>query len=58
MDADLRRKVMQAIKTVVEATINGAIEGWRPHDKPGHATYCETLSELAKLIEQQQNAAS
>lgn len=54
MDTDLRRKMMQAIKTVVDDTISGTIEGWRPQDKPGHAMYCEALTELAKLIEQQQ----
>jgi hypothetical protein len=47
-------ELAQAIKTVVDDTISGTIEGWRPQDKPGHAMYCEALTELAKLIEQQQ----
>jgi hypothetical protein len=56
MDEELCRKVMQAIKTVAEETISGTIEGWRPHDEGGHAMYREELSELAKLIKQQQNS--
>jgi len=53
MDEHLRCKVMEAIKTVAEQTINGAIEGWRPHDQKDHALYCEALAELVKLIQQQ-----
>ena len=56
MDEGLRCKVMHAVKTVAEETVSGTIEGWRPDDKRAHAMYCEALSELAKLIEQQQNA--
>ena len=56
MDEELCRKVMQAIKTVAEETMSGTIEGWRPHDKGGHAMYREALSELAKLVMQQQNS--
>jgi hypothetical protein len=56
MDEGLRCKVMHAVKTVAEETVSGTIEGWRPDDRRGHAMYCEALSELAKLIEQQQNA--
>jgi hypothetical protein len=58
MDEDLRRKVMQAIKTVAEETISGTIAGWRPHDEGGHAMYREALSELAKLVEEQQSSAA
>lgn len=54
-DEDLRCKVMQAIKTVAEETVSGTIEGWRRHDQKAHEMYCEALSELTNLIEQQQN---
>jgi hypothetical protein len=53
MDEDSRSKVMQAIKTVGEETINGTIAGWRPHDHKDHALYCEALSELVSRIQQQ-----
>ncbi len=58
MDEHLRYKVMQAIKAVAQETINGAIEGWRPHDQKDRAMYCEARSELVKLIQQQQDVAS
>ena len=58
MDEGLRRKVMHAVKTVAEETVSGTIEGWRPDDKRAHAMYCEAMSELAKLIEQQQMRGS
>jgi hypothetical protein len=58
MDEHLRYKVMQAIKAVAQETINGSIEGWRPHDQKDRAMYCEALSELVKLIQQQQDVAS
>ena len=58
MDEPLRKDVMQAIKAVAEETISGRIDGWRPHDQEEHAMYCGALSELVKLIEQQQSTAS
>lgn len=59
MDEQLRSNVMQALETVAEEAISGAIDGWRPHDQKDHAMYCEALSEkLVQLIEQQRNAAS
>jgi len=57
MNERLRCKVMQAIKTVAEETISGAIEGWRPHDQKDHALYCEALAELVKLIQEQDVAS-
>ena len=48
MDEKLCSNVMEAIKTVAEETISGAIDGWRPHDPRDHAMYCEALGELAK----------
>jgi len=53
MDEQLRSNVMQALTTVAEETISGAIDGWRPHDQKDHALYCEALSELVSRIQQQ-----
>jgi hypothetical protein len=41
---------MQAIRTAAEETINGAIEGWRPHDQKDLALYCEVQSEVGNAF--------
>lgn len=56
MTDELRPKVMQAIKIVAEEPISGKNEGRKPQVEGNHAIYCEALSELVKLVEQQQNA--
>jgi len=58
MDGHMRDKVMHAIRTIAKETVSGTIKGWRPGHQSEHAIYCEALSELAQLIDQQKDARS
>jgi hypothetical protein len=55
MDDGLRKTAMEALGAVARDTLNGTISGWRPDVPKEHAKYCEAVSELAKLIEDQRN---
>jgi hypothetical protein len=57
MDDGQRKRVMEAMRHVALDTVSGAIGGWRPNDPKEHAMYCDAVSELAKLIEDQRIAS-
>lgn len=49
--------LMQAIKTVAAETINGAIEGWRPHDQKGPRTVLRGAVRTGERIQHQPGEA-
>ena len=53
MEPVLSSKLMTATRVVAQDTVDGRIEGWRPEDHHGHEMYCEALSELIAMIDQQ-----
>ena len=53
LDKEIAPRVLRALKTVAELTVDGKIEGWkrsRPDDKEGQKSYLEAMSELVTLL--------
>jgi hypothetical protein len=55
--ADLEKRlcsrIVEALQSAAENTLQGRIEDWRPHDENGRRQYLQTLTELLDLIKQQ-----
>jgi hypothetical protein len=61
IDPALASKILRAMRTVAEKTIDGRIPGWRrarPDDPDGQRMYLEAMSELLALIRHQPEAES
>src|SRR5262245_59828944 len=59
MEQALASRIMRAIRTVAERTVDGRIQGWRrarPDDQEGQRMYLESMSELSDIIRRQSGA--
>ena len=53
MEQSVASRIVRAIRTVAERTIEGSIQGWnrtRPMDKEGQRMYMEGMSELLDIL--------
>src|SRR5258708_40084127 len=60
LEKTLAAKMLSALEAVVDATVDGRIEGWRkekPNDLEGQRIYLEVLRELSSLIKEQNAGA-
>jgi hypothetical protein len=52
----LASRIVRALRTVAERTVDGRIPGWRrtrPADEDGHRMYLEAVTELLDIIQRQ-----
>jgi hypothetical protein len=56
MEGSLLSKVMAAMRSVAQGTVEGRISGWKrthPNDPEGQRMYVESMGELLDLISKQ-----
>jgi len=61
IDPALSSRILRAMRTVAEKTIDGMIPGWRsarPDDQDGQRMYLEAMSELLALMQRQPDEES
>ena len=51
MDPDLRKRVVDAMRSVIDLTELGENPGWRKEVPSGRSMYLDALSELSALID-------